>query len=446
MVPSIVSYSAYGEGSSRICFGYEAQNELSSNNSDRVIYGRFKPRFPDELVKPLNAAGPTRNVDELYLRMAQVMYQHIRYFYQTAVKGHRGMALPDWEAIPVEFCFSVPAAGNPELAGERLKKLSRQAGFGDVPGHSIYNEVLTEGEASAIFALTSRKDAGMFKTNDTAVVVDVGGATSDLCVLKVIDQDAAQVALDFANPVRGQPIGSTKVNEELEQLLVQFLATRVDDPASLAGVIVNSSQLETAKIAVCSQGSNGNELKFKVNANAIPQAGNQGVSGSEPAIAGLSMAGKHLVIGSDLIQRLVDTQVLGTGERGQVYLKRQLDSVIEDVWIKRDEGTSGDVHLILWSGGFGSSAYVRGQLQRRLVEERDGIPRPYGPPVHRNIKELTFAVSSEPQMCVCKGLLQHWLKDWEASRLEQKGQAEDARGQKKREGSWWRRMFKRHKK
>ncbi|EJT82105.1 hypothetical protein GGTG_02079 [Gaeumannomyces tritici R3-111a-1] len=441
MVPSVLSYSAYGEGSSRMCFGYEAQQELCSGDPQRVIYGRFKPEFPSGSVRPINADGPTRNVDELYLRMAQIMYHHIRYFYRTAVRNDYDMPLPDWEEIPVEFCFSVPATGSPELAGEKLKQLARQAGFGGVPGHSIFHVVLTEGEASAIFSLTSRDGTG-----ETVVVVDVGGATSDLCVLNVTDQNAAQVALDFAEPVRGQSIGAINVNNELEQRLAQFLTARVDNPVSLARSIVNNFKLEVEKIAVCSQTSKGNGVKIKIRVTAAPEGGNQSGSGSDPATAGLSIAGNQLTIGSDLIQRLVDAQVLGTGGYGDVYLKRQLDAVIEDAWIKRTAGTSGEVHLILWSGGFGSSAYVRGQLQRRLIEERDGEPRPYGPPVHRNIKDLKFAVSSEPQMCVCKGLLQHWLKDWESSPLEQEGQAEDAQGQKKRKGSWWRRMFRLHKK
>lgn len=149
---------------------------------------------------------------------------------------------------------------------------------------------------------------------------------------------------------------------------------------------------------------------------------------------------------SDLIRRLVDTQVLGTGARGEMCLKRQLDAVIEDVMIKRPEGASVEVHRILWSGGFGSSVYVRGQLQKRLVEERDCDPQRSWATVHSNIKALSFSVSSEPQLCVCKGALYHWLKDLETSRPEQDAQADSTQAQKKRKGSWWRRLFGRQKK
>ncbi|KLU87278.1 hypothetical protein MAPG_06279 [Magnaporthiopsis poae ATCC 64411] len=442
MVPSVLSYSADGESRGGVSFGPEAQNDLDLEGSDRVVYGRFKPKFPSGMVQPLNAPGPMRHVQELYLVMAQAMYLHIRDCYTSVIEAYPGVFFPDWEDIPVEFCFTVPAVGDPQIAGEKLKELARRAGFGSVPGHSVCADVLTEGEASAIYSLMHSKDSRGLENGKTLVVVDVGGATSDLCVLKIVDRDAAQVSLDFADPVRGQQIGSTKVNEELEQLLSQFLAGRVDDPVSWARAITSLPDVEEMKVQVCSGVQKDEDLKIGLPERAILQTGTQGASAPELSIAGLSMDDNVVKIKSDLMRRLVDTQVLGTGARGEMCLKRQLDAVIEDVMIKRPEGASAEVDRILWSGGFGSSAYVRGQLQKRLVEERDCDPQRSWAPVHSNIKGLDFSVSSDPQLCVCKGALYHWLKDRETSRP---GQAESAQAQKKQKGSWWRRLFGRQK-
>lgn len=160
MVPSVLSYSAHGGGGGRVCFGFEAQEGLDFEKSERVVYGRFKAKFPSGTVRPLNALGPTRDVLDLYSTMVQFMYLHIRDFYSSVVKMGYPVFLPDWERIPVEFSFTVPAVGDPQIAGEKLKELARQAGFGSVPGHSVSADVLTEGEASAIYSLMHSKNSG----------------------------------------------------------------------------------------------------------------------------------------------------------------------------------------------------------------------------------------------------------------------------------------------
>ncbi|KAL8388774.1 hypothetical protein RB599_010098 [Gaeumannomyces hyphopodioides] len=442
MVPSLLSYSEGNDGE-LITYGFHAKEHIAGA-TDKAIYGMFKNEFPGgPKVKPLCGSGPDRSAEELFLAMAQKLLGDIKSFYSRNRQIATDQA-PPWEKATIDFALSVPAAGKPALADKSLRQILSKAGFDSADNHSVLEEVLTESEAAAIHSLHTETHPEAFKSNQTTIVVDAGGGASDLCVLRVEDRDAGKVSLQFADLIAGARIGPTWADRELEQHLVDFLLESYCqlDAESTARSIVAAPVLETRKIQICSGQTSHRPLDIKINKCPHGESGKV-ADPTRSRIDGLSKRRLPrsdnvdvLFIENHLLERLLDEQILGMSRDGQKCIKRQLDVMIEDVWIsgKGLDGTfdplvrvgSAPDHLcvdwILLTGGFGSSRYVLEKLQAALFKERDianedytgngPVKDPYGGlgPVHMNIKNLRFIVSKEPRLCVCKGVLRHHIQ------------------------------------
>ncbi|KAL8306318.1 hypothetical protein RB597_003136 [Gaeumannomyces tritici] len=210
MVPSLLSYSE-GDDGELITYGFLAKEDIAQAKG-KAIYGMFKNEFPDGMVKPLRGSGPKRSAEELFLAMAQKLLGDIKVFYNK--NRHMGAyQAPPWDEANIDFALSVPASavfadtatsadaatsadtGTSTYTGKRLRQILIKAGFDSVDGHSVLEDVITESQAAAIYSLYTATSPDIFQVNQTTIVVDAGGGTSDLCVLRVEDPVARTVTL-----------------------------------------------------------------------------------------------------------------------------------------------------------------------------------------------------------------------------------------------------------
>ncbi|KAL8357271.1 hypothetical protein RB601_008981 [Gaeumannomyces tritici] len=452
MVPSLLSYSE-GDDGELTTYGFLAKGGIAQAES-KAIYGMFKNEFPDGMVKPLRGSGPKRSAEELFLAMAQKLLGDIKVFYNK--NRHMGAyQAPPWDEANIDFALSVPASavfadtGTSTYTGKRLRQILIKAGFDSVDGHSVLEDVITESQAAAIYSLYTATSPDIFLVNQTTIVVDAGGGTSDLCVLRVEDPVARTVTLQSVDPIVGVKIGPTWVDRNLEKHLIDFFRQSYCQlhAESAARFIVGDSNLEIRKIKICEGTIPHQALDINVAScpeNCEHRKNDKAVDPTRSLIGGLSMGqlagGKDKVsIENELLKRLFDDEVLGVSRMGRACLKRQLDIMIEDVFVsgKAPDGVvdvgvptglaPGNlcVDPILLTSGFGSSPYVHETLKGALLKERDvanagyaadGMaldPRGNLGPVHLNIKNLEFIVSKEPRLCVCKGVLEYHIKKQE---------------------------------
>ncbi|KLU82748.1 hypothetical protein MAPG_01817 [Magnaporthiopsis poae ATCC 64411] len=444
MLPSVVSYDEH-HTDEFISYGFNAKDDLDRARRGRVVYGMFKNQFPGRPVQPLHGSkgdkdADGKNADELFVALATKLHIDIKHFYENTLMDAK--QAPKWEQASIEYAVSVPAAGAPANVAERLRQVLTKAGFDALPHHGISKQLVTESEAAAIFSLHTEKNA--FKNDQTTIVMDAGGGTSDLCVLRVVDKETGEVSLQFADPVAGAQIGPAWVHMYLEQRLVQFLSQSYpqDHAEATARSIVADPRVEERKVDIGSGKAPSGPLEFRVS-NRPLETNSKAPGPTLSPVGGLSKVPYSksrnidiVRIENRLIQGLFDDEILGVTRDGQKCLKRQLDMMIEDAWIsgRGPQGAAEAVsksglapdHLcvdrILLTGGFGSSPYVLKTLQDALFKERDLANKGYTGdglmtdpsgglgPVHTNIKNLQFVVSTEPRLCVCKGVLYHHIR------------------------------------
>jgi hypothetical protein len=103
----------------------------------------------------------------------------------------------------------------------------------------------------------------------------------DICVLQVTDRDAGEVAALGVVKPSGENLGSTKINEMLEEMLAaqirHYLPTD-HEAAAKAREIANSERLEGKKISIGLMAGGGSGVGFRLPAPRGAQRG----SGTSP--------------------------------------------------------------------------------------------------------------------------------------------------------------------
>lgn len=127
------------------------------------------------------------------------LYQHVHH--------HFSQSWPRFASMRKDFVFSAPVSWmkNPAILA-KIESLIRKAGFGQNENEraQVY---LSEAEASAIYASKQSMRPG-----EVMLVVDAGGSTTDLAVLKVERAAQNNIALDPLTWNEGQWIGSCMID------------------------------------------------------------------------------------------------------------------------------------------------------------------------------------------------------------------------------------------
>lgn len=176
-----------------------------------------------------------------YLRQ---VYAHIKESIELQLGRRSG-----WADLAVKFLFSVPTTWTSMSLINIFKGVVRDAGFG-IEGrlHEAFVD-LTEAEAASIATL--KTSAISFNPGDLFLVVDAGGGTTDLALMKVTSTDPRAPRMSQAAAVRGIGIGSSLIDRAFVRLVKQRLLQHPDAqdklPSDLATVMASGHHFKTIK-------------------------------------------------------------------------------------------------------------------------------------------------------------------------------------------------------
>ncbi|KAI0108171.1 hypothetical protein F4814DRAFT_427049 [Daldinia grandis] len=364
-VPTQLIYDRANIDKGPIAWGFTRrdQPEYPSNH----VYAKW---FKVNFCKSSQAANRQQQPDEDILPPVDIRYVHfLSKLYCRLEKVLNTKELKPlnktWNHASIEFIFSFPA-GWDRFIVNRFKGLAEKAGFGCHQKHRV-TAPLSEPEAVAIFS--ARVDRISLGDDNNVLVVDAGGGTIDICLVKTNVSANKDIQLRELEPNTGEDSGSTYIDQQFVTLASKELEKASHEqlggePGDLAWRMMNGEEFQNHK-HTCAVSYADDDI-FLVK---IPKLDRK-FSFEEANI----MDGELRVKWGQL-KSMFDYQIndmVGNVE-AMVIDARRVD------------------HIIL-SGGLGSSPYVQKQLQDRLRQ-------------HPSFRDASFHVSSEPQFCVCKGLV-----------------------------------------
>ncbi|KAI1458291.1 hypothetical protein F4805DRAFT_425177 [Annulohypoxylon moriforme] len=373
-VPTVVVYDKNNVERGPTTWGFGSESEVE-RGTNRVLGHWFKQRFcPSQSSRIENREGNEVDdglppVETLYKDFLSKLYYHIRNeFPRSALLG-----VP-WEIASVEFLFSVPATWD-SLTIDRFKGLVIQAGFASHSSHSVTTSLT---EPQAVATCTINEERGIFKNGDQLLIVDAGGGTVDLCLVKVNDGENNRIALSEIKPVSGEDAGSTYIDTAFEELALKQLERvgrgRLGASAErVAWEMMMSRDFQNSKHRL------GKDLYTEDEVFSV----------KVPTLSSRTMIEDCKIVNGDMkfewgqLMKIFDEQV--------DEITRKIDELLDKMSLARNE----QLDSIILSGGLGASAYVLKQLQYR-----------YNPQSERDIlKSVKLYASSSPQLCVCRGLV-----------------------------------------
>lgn len=157
------------------------------------------------------------------------VYDHIKRTIEMQVG--LGYVPGGWATMAVHFLFSVPTTWTRMETINAFKGIIRNAGFGvEGPNHSAQID-LTEAEAAAVATL--KTSAIKFHNRSLFLMVDAGGGTTDLSLMRVTSNNADFPQMAQLAAVKGIGIGSTLIDRAFIRLVDQRLNTWPDVRDSL---------------------------------------------------------------------------------------------------------------------------------------------------------------------------------------------------------------------
>lgn len=334
-----------------------------------------------QLKDPEGAPASLEDVERWYRDYLRKLYDYLKFKLGGELSG------VTWNYARIEFIFSVPTTWAPVPTVENFKRIVRDAGFGSQLHHSV-NIGLTEAEAAAVHV--SIEAPGIFHENDVMLVCDAGGGTTDLSVLRVTGTVNEAINLQQLDVVFGENIGSATIDYEFEELVAQRLTLSHEtkplpiDPADAAWEMMKSKDFQAVK---CEFGAPDDTPIFSIGIPCVPFSYNNETS--EARIQN----GEMMFVREDL-QRLFDRQI--------AKLFKLIDAQLENLHQKIPYEQVA--HLVL-SGGLGNSAYVQAQLRQHY--QNSAIP---------NAKSMSVRIAPDPQLAVCKGLVEDRIRKLLTSR------------------------------
>lgn len=156
------------------------------------------------------------DVKRAYRDFLRQLYGCIKQELQSAVL--RGVS---WRNASVEFIFSVPTTWTAMAVTNTFEKLIHESGFGSEGTNHKVVIGLTEAEAAAIHTFATEKET--YSDGQIVLVVDAGGGTTDLALLKAQKQPNGKLALKAIDNVRGLELGSVEIDLAFENMALERL-------------------------------------------------------------------------------------------------------------------------------------------------------------------------------------------------------------------------------
>ena len=202
-VPTQVSYNL--DGTLRK-WGFLCEGEEDVYPTKMLFKLYVNPDFTDRYPNPPSNQDAAKWFRDYLQRLFEFVEQH---FSNT---------IPRWGDKKVEYLFSIPTNWrNPALSAE-IKAIAISAGFSRNKPNCRVKISLTEAEAAAVSAA---KQA--FERNDVIIVVDAGGGTTDINILKVTEKVGATTSLTALSVAEGVNAGSALIDMEMSKLILEGL-------------------------------------------------------------------------------------------------------------------------------------------------------------------------------------------------------------------------------
>ena len=156
------------------------------------------------------------DVKRAYRDFLRQLYGCIKQELQSAVL--RGVS---WHDAAVEFIFSVPTTWTAMAVTNTFESIIHESGFGSEGDNHKIVIGLTEAEAAAIHTFATEKET--YTDGQIVLVVDAGGGTTDLALLKAQKEKNGSLALKAIDNVRGLELGSVEIDLSFENVALQRL-------------------------------------------------------------------------------------------------------------------------------------------------------------------------------------------------------------------------------
>lgn len=126
-----------------------------------------------------------------------------------------------WRDANIEFIFSVPTTWTAVAVTQTFEGIIQEAGFASGGVNHKVVIGLTEAEAAAVHTLATEREA--YSHGQIILVVDAGGGTTDLALLRAHKAADAKLALKALDSVHGLELGSVEVDLAFEDLAFERL-------------------------------------------------------------------------------------------------------------------------------------------------------------------------------------------------------------------------------
>ncbi|KAB8077963.1 hypothetical protein BDV29DRAFT_167418 [Aspergillus leporis] len=357
-VPTSIEYCS-GPGNIQ-SWGFKCDPEVKGSDIKEFFKLHLAPQYRDEY-----RGGPTRQEAQRWFQdYILCVYQH--------VVSHFNNTIPHFGTRQVEFLFSVPTTWKDVRMVEETRGLLERVINTKTPRHRA-SIGLTEAEAAAVYAGNEH-----YLADDTILVCDAGGGTTDVNVLKLISSRGEPTRLEQLGHVEGQPIGSVFIDRKIHHLICERLE-KVQDHLDLApsdaAWIMTSGRFQRLKCAFGTEATLTPWLKLDVPSLGtvldLPEA---------------EIYNGQMRIAWDDVKNCFDLMVhkmctLLDGHIRQMHSKYPGDQI---------------TYLVL-SGGFGSSPYVRQCLVDKFASPTTNK--------HSNAENMQILLADEPQLVVVHGLV-----------------------------------------
>ncbi|KAL7657523.1 actin-like ATPase domain-containing protein [Aspergillus phoenicis ATCC 13157] len=293
----------------------------------------------------------------------QCIYRHVVSYFETTI--------PQFVTQRVEFIFSVPTTWKDVRMVEEIRRLLMRVIDARNPNHRA-RIGLTEAEAAAVYAGNEH-----YGQDDTILVCDSGGGTTDVNVLKLLSAQGEPTQLAQLGHVEGHPIGSVFIDREIHRIMCKRLEgihQHLKSSPNTTAWRMTFGRFQRYKCA------------FGTDATATPWL-KLDVPGLDPNLdfpeAGI-FNGQMQIAWED-VQKSFDSKVDG--------IFQLIDTHIQQL---RAQGSSDDIKYLVLSGGLGSSPYVRQRLQERYNCSSKVSPTGV---------TMQVLMADEPQLVVVHGLV-----------------------------------------
>ncbi|KAK3117675.1 hypothetical protein LTR53_000703 [Teratosphaeriaceae sp. CCFEE 6253] len=340
---------------------------LCNPDGDRYEYNSlFKLHLNPSHEDATPDAPTTEESQRWYQDYLACLYSYIMKYFKEST--------PRFSSKKIDFIFSVPVTwrNSPAMLAE-IERLLCAAGFGSRQQDtaSVY---LTEAEAAAIYVSKQTMRKG-----DVFLVVDAGGGTTDLNVLRV--ESAAKNNFELAplSWTEGAVIGSTLIDYKVRVMIQERLGMIQEHLSGDLEATTTQMMQDRFETFKCSFGSPGMDVPKLLLPIPSIRAGldfpHAGVEDSK------------LVITRAELQAIFDSQI----EKMCTVIDRQLKLV-------RERHAGEVISYFVLSGGLGSSPYVQARIRARYEKDAGGG-------AHPGSEGFQILVASEPQLAVVHGLV-----------------------------------------